>query len=224
MGDVDRSDAKRALAMNRELRFGVVLLAAGASTRMGRPKLLLPWGPTTVLGHLIDGWRALGVSRIAAVLAAGDTVVSGELDRLAGMAAEVQRVINPDPARGMFSSIQAAAGWAGCRPESSVTHWLVSLGDQPHVRQETWLRLLTEAGAHPDRICQPARHGRARHPVAMPAACFREVATARDATLKDFLAARSSQRLTFESDDPGLDLDLDFPEDYELALRIAGFA
>ncbi len=210
--------------MIREPRFGVVLLAAGSSTRMGRPKLLLPWGTTTVLGHLIAGWRTLGASRILVVLAAGDTVVSGELDRLAGMAAEVERVINPEPARGMFSSVQAAAGWSGGRPEPSVTQWLVSLGDQPHVRQETWRRLLTEAGTHPDRICQPARRGRARHPVALPAACFLQIATARDATLKDYLEARSSRRLTFESDDLGLDLDLDFPADYELALRIAGLA
>lgn len=224
MGEFDRSDAQHALAMNQEPRFGVVLLAAGASTRMGRPKLLLPWGTTTVLGHLIDGWRSLDLSRIVVVLAAGDTAVPSELDRLATKAVGVERVINPEPIRGMFSSVQAAAGWTSCSREPEVSHWLVSLGDQPHVRRETWRRLLAEATAHPDRICQPARQGRARHPVALPAVCFQELASAQETTLKDFLAARRSQRLTFESDDPGLDLDLDFPADYELALRLAGFA
>ncbi len=209
--------------MNRKLGFGVVLLAAGGSTRMGRPKLLLPWGPTTVLGYLIDSWRSLGGSRIVVVLAAGDTAVAAELDRLATKAAEVERVINPEPARGMFSSVQAAAHWAIGQTDPAVTHWLVSLGDQPHVRRETWELLLAQADAHPDRICQPARQGRARHPVALPAVCFPELVSAREATLKDFLAARSAQRFTFESDDTGLDLDLDFPADYELALRLAGF-
>src|SRR5438874_1514761 len=40
---------------------GVIILAAGRSRRMGRPKMLLPWGNTTVLGHLVAQWQALGV-------------------------------------------------------------------------------------------------------------------------------------------------------------------
>ena len=41
-------------------RFGVVILAAGASSRMGKPKLVLPWGKTSVLGHLIEQWKQAG--------------------------------------------------------------------------------------------------------------------------------------------------------------------
>ena len=44
----------------RSFSVGVVILAAGRSARMGRPKLLLPWGETSVLGHLIKQWQALG--------------------------------------------------------------------------------------------------------------------------------------------------------------------
>ena len=40
--------------------LGVVILGAGASARMGEPKLLLPWRGTTVIGHLISQWRELG--------------------------------------------------------------------------------------------------------------------------------------------------------------------
>ena len=39
------------------VRVGVVILAAGRSRRMGKPKLLLPWGETSVLGHLIRQWE-----------------------------------------------------------------------------------------------------------------------------------------------------------------------
>ncbi|HRY59690.1 MAG: NTP transferase domain-containing protein [Verrucomicrobia bacterium] len=42
--------------------LGVVLLAAGRSARMGKPKLLLPWGDTSVLGHLIRQWQSLGAA------------------------------------------------------------------------------------------------------------------------------------------------------------------
>jgi len=41
------------LAAERSFAVGVVILAAGRSARMGRPKLLLPWGGTSVLGHLL---------------------------------------------------------------------------------------------------------------------------------------------------------------------------
>ena len=47
--------------------FGVVILGAGASSRMGRPKLLLPWGDTSIIGHLIEQWRALAAAQIAVV-------------------------------------------------------------------------------------------------------------------------------------------------------------
>jgi len=39
------------------LRIGVVILAAGASSRMGQPKLLLPWNDTSVLGDLLNQWK-----------------------------------------------------------------------------------------------------------------------------------------------------------------------
>ncbi len=48
--------------------FGVIILGAGASSRMGTPKLLLPWRDTTIIGHLISQWRELGAAQIAVVL------------------------------------------------------------------------------------------------------------------------------------------------------------
>ncbi len=47
--------------------LGVVILGAGASSRMGRPKLLLPWGATTIVGHLLEQWQTLGAAQIAVV-------------------------------------------------------------------------------------------------------------------------------------------------------------
>jgi molybdenum cofactor cytidylyltransferase len=204
-----------------ELVFGVVLLAAGASQRMGRPKLLLPWKDSTVVGHLLTNWRQLHPRQILIVMAPQDQALSAELDRApsSGPVGRWDRVVNPDPTQGMFSSIQVAARWPGWRPE--IQHWLISLGDQPHVRPETWRRVLAEGTAHPDSICQPARHGRPRHPVLLPAGIFRELATATEEHFKQFLAARAERRHCWESDDTGLDLDLDFPADYEKACRLA---
>jgi molybdenum cofactor cytidylyltransferase len=196
-----------------QLRIGVVILAAGASVRMGRPKLLLPWGGTSVLGHLLAQWRKLQPQQIAVVLARDDATLPRELAAL--QAHDVFQLMNDDPTRGMFSSVQVAAAWTGWSP--AITHWLISLGDQPQVRMETFAHLLAEAAKHPEWICQPARNGRARHPIVLPAAPFRLLAMAEEENLKQFLAARGDTRHVFESEDPGLDLDLDYPEDYERA-------
>src|SRR5271169_6647644 len=89
--------------------LGVVILGAGASSRMGRPKLLLPWKDTTIVGHLIRQWRGLGARQIAVVHRPGDAPLAAELDRLDFPAKD--RIVNPQPERGMFSSIVCAAEW-----------------------------------------------------------------------------------------------------------------
>ena len=86
---------------------GVIILAAGASSRMGKPKLLLPWGDTSVLGQLIRQWQSLGAKQIAVVHGTGDKAIGSELDRLGFPACN--RITNLKPERGMFSSVQCAA-------------------------------------------------------------------------------------------------------------------
>src|ERR1017187_5799849 len=148
-------------AAERAFSLGVVILAAGRSARMGKPKLLLPWGTTSVLGHLIEEWRALHARQIAVVCATGDPAIQAEMDRL-GFPAQ-NRIINPNPQRGMFSSIQCAAQWPGW--QAALTHWAIVLGDQPHLRPQTLRRVLDFSSAHPTKVCQPARRGHGRHPV-----------------------------------------------------------
>lgn len=195
--------------------LGVVILAAGASSRMGRPKLLLPWGTSTVLGHLLAQWRQVGVAQIAVVLAAGDAGLQGELDRLDFP--RDQRILNPDPGRGMFSSIQCAAAWNGWN--RSLTHWAITLGDQPQLRVET-LRALSEfASVQLESVCQPAHRGRARHPVVLPKGIFHQLASTNHSTLREFLSAHRDATHLVEVSDDGLDFDLDTPADYEAARR-----
>ena len=201
----------RRTGFDKPFCFAAVILAAGRSLRMGRPKLLLPWGETSVLGHLISQWQRLGAGQVAVVCASGDGLLAAELDRLGFPAAD--RVTNPAPERGMFSSIQCAAGWDGWR--AGLTHWAIVLGDQPHLRLTTLQRLLALAGTHPGRVCQPACDGERRHPVLLPRSVFHELAQASACHLKEFLAPLNA--VSFAADDPGLDLDLDRPEDYRRA-------
>jgi molybdenum cofactor cytidylyltransferase len=246
---------------------GVVILAAGRSRRMGRPKMLLPWGQTTVLGHLIRQWQELearhgdevvpplprerenprqaireskdqmynaqipsakslpakgegegftALRQVAVVCAEDDAAIAGELNRLRFPAE--QRISNPDTERGMFSSIQCAARWNGWQAE--LTHWVLVLGDQPHLSDGTLRRLLDFAAEHAGEVCQPIYKGHRRHPVVMPKKIFRELADSAAHDLKHFLSLFAGA--TCEVDDPGLELDMDVPEDYERARGIYG--
>src|SRR5262245_9128299 len=103
------------------LVLATAILAAGASTRMGRPKLRPAWEHTTVLGHLVGLWQEAGAGQVAVVCAADDAPIAAECDRL-GVPGE-KRIVNPEPGRGMFSSIQCAARWPGWRAD--VTHWAI---------------------------------------------------------------------------------------------------
>jgi len=183
---------------------------------MGRPKMLLPWGGSTVLGHLIAMWKRLGAAHIAVVCASTDTAIIAELDRLGFPVAN--RIFNPQPGRGMFSSIQCAARWPGWKP--ALTHWAIVLGDQPHLRLETLQTLVDFAATQPGKICQPSRQGRARHPVVLPETAFKKLAGSQDETLKQFLQSQSPDLRQVELDDPRFDLDLDRPEDYEKARQM----
>ena len=193
--------------------FAVVILGAGASSRMGRPKLLLPWRDTTVIGHLLKQWRELGAVQIAVVHRLNDASLAAELDRLGFPRAD--RIENPHPERGMFSSILCAAGWPGWKDE--IATWAIVLGDQPHLRPETLRQLLEFHGANADAVCQLEFDGHARHPVLLPRRAFKELKVSPAGTLKDFLKRTSVRCLRCSVDEPGLALDMDTPEDYQRA-------
>lgn len=201
---------------DRTLALGVIILAAGHSSRMGRPKLLLRWGETTVIAHLIAQWSHVGARQIAIVHQAGNQPILTELERLQFPTAN--RITNPDPDRGMFSSIQCAATWAGWQP--NLNHFSIVLGDQPHVGGATLEALLQFSRQYPNQVCQPSHRGRARHPVVLPANHFKDLARATERNLKDFLSARTGEVRLLELEDPALDLDIDRPEDYENAVRL----
>jgi molybdenum cofactor cytidylyltransferase len=196
-----------------DAKFGVVILGAGASSRMGRPKLLLPWGDTTIVGQIISQWCELGAAQIAVTHRPNDAALFAELARL--NFPKQNQIENPQPERGMFSSIQYAANWAGW--EKEISHWSVVLGDQPHLQTKS-LRLLLEAAAqNPDAICQPEFGGQARHPVILPRHAFDELKISHEETLKNFLKQTSCRSVQIVINDAGLTLDLDTPEDYKRA-------
>jgi molybdenum cofactor cytidylyltransferase len=200
---------------NSKLKIGAVILGAGASSRMGRPKLLLPWGDTTVIGQILRQWRELGAARIAVVQRPDDAALAAELERLNFPAQN--RIENPQSGKGMFSSILCAAKWRGWHKD--ISNWAIVLGDQPHLRRETLRVLLEQAAQNVEAICQPVFDGHPGHPVILPRNVFAELPRSRAETLKDFLRPFAGRCVQCPVADAGLLLDLDRPEDYDKAVK-----
>jgi molybdenum cofactor cytidylyltransferase len=195
--------------------LGVVILAAGRSSRMGQPKLLLAWGKSSILGHLIQEWQNLRAEQIAVVCRADDLGMNNELNRL--HFPRESQIVNPNPERGMFSSIQCAACWS--RWQSDLTHWAIVLGDQPHLRFETLQTIIDFSAANPGKVSQPRKDGHRYHPVVLPKNAFEKLRSSTAANLKDFLV--SCKTAHCEMTDVGLELDIDRPEDYLKARNLA---
>ncbi len=129
------------------MNVAVVVLAAGGSRRLGRPKQLLAVEGGTLLGAVLTTARRLPVAqRIVTLGAAAEEVVS-RVD-LSGV--EVAR--NPDFGAGCASSIRTAL--ALVRPE--VEGLVLLLGDQPGVAPESVQRLCAEAGGAAMGVCRYA--------------------------------------------------------------------
>jgi molybdenum cofactor cytidylyltransferase len=192
------------------IAFGAVILAGGASTRMGRCKLLLPWGEKTILTHLVDQWRSAGAAQIAPVIDPSNELLRKALAH-AGFSPS-DWIENPSPQLGMFSSLHEAGRWTGWI--STLTHWVISLGDQPHIQISTLRLLLDAARENPTHICQPALNGRTAHPIILPASNFRELAQNDIPDLRTYIRTREALRLRVAVEDAGVSRDLDTPEDY----------
>jgi molybdenum cofactor cytidylyltransferase len=140
-----------------------LVLAAGGSRRLGRPKQLLPYGDTTLLGHVVETARECDFDQlVVATGGAGDEVRAGvDLD-----GAEV--VVNDAYGEGCSSSIAAALEVV--RGDVLV----LMLGDQPGVTAETVRALLAGRGASALAICR-YDDGRG-HPIAFGRDAFGELA------------------------------------------------
>jgi molybdenum cofactor cytidylyltransferase len=181
---------------------------------MGQPKMLLPWGETTVISHLISRWRAAG-EQVCVVIPPSDPNLAAELSRNGFL--HESRVVNPHPGAGMFSSIQCAS--ASTAWSSGLTHVFVVLGDQPQLDPANVLApLLAFTRAHPNDVCQPSLNGAPKHPVAIPRELFLSLARRQATSLKEVLREYPAQFCPI--DDPRLALDLDFPADYARAREL----
>ena len=141
-----------------------LVLAAGGSRRLGRPKQLLPYGRATLLDHVLDTARSCSFDQLLCVIGGAASDVRSTVE-LSG----VEVVENPDFGEGCSSSIAAALHAVDSRCDVLV----LMLGDQPGVPAEAVGRLLAGRGDAPIAVCAYS-DGRG-HPLAFSRPLFPEL-------------------------------------------------
>lgn len=183
-----------------------ILLAGGASTRMGRPKGLLEYRGVPFLRAVATALLTGGVEELVAVL-------NPEVPRLPGVLpadTRVRWVAAPLTSAGQLASLRT--GLHALSPASEAT--LVALVDQPAVRPETVAALIQafrETGAP---LLLPLREGRRGHPVCFARALYPELLQAPEQEGARAVIRRHRALLReVVVDDPGIHQDVDSPED-----------
>lgn len=194
-------------------RVVAVVLAAGQSSRMGRNKLLLPWGNSTVLEQALANVTASGVSGMV-------TVVGHERESTEPLAKKYGPTThNQDYANGMLSSVQAAVRALPPAVEAA----LVVLGDQPLVGPDILDTLLAVYAANPHGLVAPTFQGRRGNPVIIDRRHFAELlALPPHEAPRTLLQRYPDDLLLVDVKSDAVLHDLDQPEDYERLRPKAG--
>lgn len=191
---------------DQPLRVIAIVTAAGSAERFGGRKLLADIDGEPLLDRTIRSLLDGGASEVIVVVGT-DSRAALERDVNAMNDARVRPVENRDPSRGMFSSIQE-----GVRTASGDV-LLVLPGDMPFVKPATVQHVIQE-WRRKGGIVSPRQNGKRGHPVALPLALRDEIlATSATSNLHEVIKKHLAERTDLEVDDPGINRDVDRPED-----------
>lgn len=192
-----------------------VVLAAGRSSRMGRPKALLPVGPAgeTFAVRTVRTLREGGVDDVVVVVA---DPAAPAVRAVLEAHPPLRLVVNPAPERGQFSSLQAGLR-AIDRP--GVAGMLVTLVDLPLVSAAAVKALLDVHGATRAPVVRPVRgDGRHGHPVVFDRSVFDAIRRAPvGSSAKAIVRAHARAAIDVPIAEEGPFRDIDTPSDYEQA-------
>ena len=189
--------------------FAGVILAAGASSRMGRDKALLPWQGGTFLS---TGIRALQAATELVIVVAGANAheLTPVIDANAAFL-----VLNPNPDRGQFSSLRIGLQEVLNRGRDAA---VITLVDRPAAAIATVRRIQEAFLAADDRIWAvvPEFGGKHGHPIVIGREMITAFLNAPDSsTARDVEHSLQSHIQYLSVDDPLLVVNINTPEDFE---------
>jgi molybdenum cofactor cytidylyltransferase len=194
------------------LKIGAVILAAGESSRMGRPKALLPLREgesPTFLGRLAATARRAGLEPLRIVVGKHGREIEEAHPELSDCL-----VLNERPDLGQLHSLRLGLESMGGVVDAAV----IFLVDHPFVTMETVQALMEAYSAEGKPIIIPVCRGRRGHPVLFGRELFGDIFHAPlEQGARHVVRSHPDLVKHLEVDDPGVLADIDTPEDYEKA-------
>jgi len=191
-----------------------VILSAGESSRMGRPKALLPIDGVRFVEKIVSTLKSTDVGNIIVVLGHNAEEMRRKISDL-----PVTILINHDYKQGQLSSLQVAIRHL----ESSggpVDGMLVHLVDHPYIEAKLVNLMIDRFYETKKLIVVPRFQDRRGHPVIFARALFSELlAAGTDQGAKPVVHAHRDDTLEIDTDDKGVLIDIDTPEEYRLHVK-----
>jgi molybdenum cofactor cytidylyltransferase len=183
-----------------------IVLAAGLSLRMGRPKLLLELEGRPIIRHAVERVISAGIRKVLVVAGPEHDGLARALEGL-----PVRFVVNPTPEAGQGSSVSV-----GVRAlPAEATAVLIALGDQPGVPSEVIPALLEGLKMPGKTIAAPGYADGLGNPVLFAASVFSELLSLPGDRGARAMVERDPSRLAVVHIRSRMPRDIDTPEDYE---------
>ena len=190
--------------------ISAILLAAGESKRMGRPKQLLPLGETTMVERAIDNLLGAGVGEVIVVVGYRAPEI---IKKIASKPVKI--AANQAYQQGMSTSIIAGLKLV----DEGAGAVMLALADQPLVDSQTVSRLISEFGSHHEGIAIPTYQGQRGHPVIFSIRYREELSRLKgDIGGRQIVSDHPDDILEVAVDSPAVVSDIDTADDYHFHL------
>jgi len=190
-----------------------VVLSAGESSRMGRPKALLPIDGQTFIERIVAALKQTTVGKIIVILGHNARELEAKISHL-----PVQILINTDYRQGQLSSLQLAV--RDLQADADCDGMLVHLVDHPYLAPALVQEMIRRFYETKKRIIVPRYHGKRGHPVIFSNTLFGELLSAPMAEgAKAVVNAHRAETLEIDTQEEGIAVDIDTPELYQQHVR-----
>jgi molybdenum cofactor cytidylyltransferase len=188
--------------------IAAVVLSAGESSRMGRPKALLPIDGQTFIERIVDALKKTSVGKVFVVLGHNASKLKVRIAHL-----PLQILINPDYKLGQLSSLQVAV--RNLQSDPDCDGMLVHLVDHPYIESSLVEEMISRFYESKKLIVVPSCRGKRGHPVIFSRKLFEELLRAPlDQGAKAVVNAHRDETLEMETGEDGITVDIDTPELY----------